>query len=104
MEQRLIELYVQRGRLRERIGSQRSQVARDLAPLGRALAGVDRARARWHHAQRWAATHPVTVTAAMVALLVWQPRRVLSAVRWGYVAWREWARVRQWLSAGIKTL
>ena len=75
MDPRLIELYVQRGRLRERIGSQRSQVARDLAPLGRALAGVDRARARWH-----------------------------QAVRWGYVSWRQWARVRQWLSDGIKTL
>ena len=34
MDPRLIELYVQRGRLRERIGSQRSQVARDSAPRG----------------------------------------------------------------------
>jgi hypothetical protein len=104
MDPRLIELYVQRGRLRERIGSQRSQVARDLAPLGRALAGVDRARAGWHQAKRWVVAHPVGVTAGMVALLVWQPRRVFRAVRWGYVSWRQWARVRQWLSDGIKTL
>lgn len=104
MDPRLIELYVQRGRLRERIGSQRSQVARDLAPLGRALVGVDRARAGWHQAQRWVVAHPVAVTAAMVALLVWQPRRVFSAARWGYVSWQQWVRVRQWLSDGIKTL
>lgn len=103
MDPRLIELYVQRGRLRERIGSQRGQVARDVAPLGRALDGVDRARVCWQHTQRWVAAHPVTVTAGVVALLVWQPRRVLRAVRWGYASWQQWVRVRQWVSDGIKT-
>lgn len=96
MDQRLIELYVQQGRLRERIGAQRLQVARELAPLGTALAGVDRARARWHQAQHWLVRHPATVTAAVVALLVWRPRPVFRILRWGFANWRQWARLRDW--------
>lgn len=99
MNQRLIELYVQRGRLRERIGAQRGQLARELAPLAGGLQALDRARWRLRQAQSWLLAHPAIVSAALVALLVWRPRSVMRAARWGYSAWRGWARLRSWLNS-----
>jgi hypothetical protein len=96
MDARQIELYVQRGRLRERISVQRGQLARELAPLSSALQTVDRTHAQLRHAQTWLVTHPAIVTAAVVALLVWRPRSVLTAVRWGYSGWLSWARLKRW--------
>jgi hypothetical protein len=96
MDARQIELYVQRGRLRERIGVQRGQLARELAPISGALQAVDRTHAQVRQAQVWLVTHPAIVAAAVVALLVWRPRSVLSAARWSYSAWRSWVRLKHW--------
>jgi hypothetical protein len=95
MDARQIELYVQRGRLRERIRVQRGQFAHELAPLSTALHAVDRTRDQVRLAQSWLLTHPAVVTAGVVALLVWRPRSVISAARWGYSAWRGWVRLKQ---------
>lgn len=100
MDQRLIELYVQRGRLRERISAQRGQLARELAPLAASFQTFDRARLWVHQAQGWLLDHPAVVAAAVVALLVWRPRSVVSAARWSFSAWRSWARLRNWLNNG----
>lgn len=102
MDDRLIELYVQRGRLRERIGVQRGQLARELAPLGSALQTVDRARTLLRQAQVWLSAHPAVVTAVVVALVVWRPRAVFRSLRWGYSAWRRWAGLRQWVNAAYR--
>lgn len=99
MNERLIELYVQRGRLRERIGVQRGQLARELAPLSSALQLLDRAAIVARQAQLWLAAHPLVVTAVVVALVVWRPRSVWRTMRWGYSTWRSWARVRAWFGA-----
>ncbi len=104
MDQRLIEIYVQRGRLRERIGTQRGQLAREMAPLGNALASVDRGRMLLHQAQLWLATHPALVTGVVVAVLVWRPRAVLRTARRTYSLWRSWSRIREWASAGLRGL
>lgn len=101
MDKRLIELYVQRGRLRERISVQRGQLARELAPLSSGLQLLDRAVIVLRRAQLWLAAHPLVVTAAVVAVVVWRPRSVWRAMRWGYSTWRSWARVRGWL--GMET-
>lgn len=103
MNERLIDLYVQRGRLRERIGAQRSQLARELAPLGSALQTVDRTRALLHQAQVWLAAHPAVVTAAVVAVLMWRPRAVFRSVRWGFLTWRRWGRLRDWMHTGLRS-
>jgi hypothetical protein len=100
MDDRLIELYVQRGRLRERIGSQRTQLARELAPLGGALQLVDRSRAVLHSARQWLTAHPGVVSVLVVAVLVWRPRAVFRSLRWGFSAWRTLHRLRQWVHAG----
>ena len=96
MDARQIDLYVQRGRLRERISAQRSQLAHDLTTISGTLQTVDRTRAQVRHAKAWLASHPAIVTATIVALLVWRPRSVLNAARWGYSVWRSWARLKQW--------
>ena len=104
MDQRLIELYVQRGRLRERIGVQRGEFARELAPLGSALNTVDRANAFLHQARLWCAANPGIVAALAVVLVVWRPRAVLRTVRWGLSTWRLWGRWRDWARAGLRIL
>lgn len=104
MDRRLIDLYVQRGRLRERIGVQRAQVARELAPLGVALQTVDRGRVLLREAQVWLVSHPVLVTTAVVTLLVWRPRAVFRTVRSGFFLWRNAARLREWASVGLRAL
>lgn len=100
MDDRLIELYVQRGRLRERIGVQRAQLARELAPLDYALQLVDQTRAVVHRTGQWLTAHPGVVSLVVVALLVWRPRAVFRSLRWGYSAWRSWTRLRAWMHAG----
>jgi hypothetical protein len=102
MDARLVELYVERGRLRERISMQRGQLARELAPVGEALHTVDRARAALHRAGLWMAAHPGVVIATGVAVVVWKPRAVLRTARWGFSMWRNWAQWREWVRAGLK--
>lgn len=97
MDDRLIELYVQRGRLRERIGAQRELVARELAPLATALGLADQGMAWFHRAKAYVMAHPAVVSAVVVAVLVWRPRWLFRAVRWGFVGWRGW---RAWRDKG----
>ena len=100
MDDRLIELYVQRGRLRERIGVQRMQLALELAPLGSALQLMDRGRDVLHQAGQWMLTHPAVLSALVVAVMVWRPRVVFRTLRWGYTTWRNWAWLRTLWRAG----
>lgn len=102
MDPRLTELSLARARLRGRIGAQREQLARDLAPLAQALHTVDRAQGRYHQALDWLRAHPGLVTAAVTALAVWRPRGAVRALRWGLVAWRQGRRLQAWARAGFK--
>ncbi len=104
MDPRLVELYVERGRLRERIGIQRGQVAVALAPVSKALHAVDRLRVLMHQAQTWLTANPGVVVAAAVAVVVWRPRRMLRTVLWGFSAWRSLGRWRQWVRIGMRAL
>lgn len=104
METRLVELYVERGRLRERIRMQRGELARELAPVAATLHSMDSARAWLHRAGQWMAAHPGVVVAAAVAVVVWKPRAVLRTGRWALSAWRNWAHWRSWIRAGLKVL
>ncbi len=97
MDQRLIELHVARGRLHERIGAQRAQLARELAPLTGTLHAIDRAQARYQRVRAWMAAHPLAVSAIVVALVVWRPRSVVRSLRWGLSTWRRWHQVRNWM-------
>lgn len=104
MDPRLIELYVERGRLRERITLQRGQLAHELAPLVQAMHTMDRTRALLQQARLWIAAHPGVVAAVAVAVFIWKPRTVFRAARWGFTTWRSWARWRDWARIGLKVL
>lgn len=97
MNDHLIELYVARGRLRERISMQRNQLAQDLAPLVGGLELLDKGRSVAQQVRSWMTRHPAIVSTLLVAVLVWRPRIVLRSVRWGYGAWRKWTTLRDWM-------
>lgn len=103
MDKRLVDLYVQRGRLRERIGVERVQFAHELAPLGEVLHSVDRARALLHRTGLWISAHPGIVAAAAVVVVVWKPRAVIRSARWGFTIWRNWAQWREWARTGLRS-
>mgnify|MGYP000234513830 CR=1 FL=1 len=102
MDARLVELYIERGRLRERIGAQRAQLAQELKPLGEALDAVDRARALLHRAGLWMVANPGIVAAVGVAVLVWRPRAVLRTAGKGLYVWRNWKQWRDWVRVGLR--
>lgn len=104
MDAKLVELYVKRGRLRERIGTQRVQLTLELAPLGNALRTVDRTRALLHQARLWMFANPGVVAAVGVALVIWRPRTVWRSARYGFGVWRNWSRWRGWLRVGLRVL
>ncbi len=104
MDPRLVELYVERGRLRERIGVQRVQLAHTLAPVGKALHTVDRTRVLVQRAQQWIMANPGVVAAVAVAVVVWRPRSILRSVRWGFSIWRSWGRWRDWARIALRAL
>lgn len=104
MDRRLIELYVQRGRLRERIGVQRGQLARELAPVGTALQTVDRGVLLLRQARTWVAAHPTLVTTVIVAVAIWRPRAVWRVARNAFSLWRNWSQIREWTQRGLRAL
>ena len=104
MDAKLVELYVQRGRLHERIVAQRAQLARELVPVHDVLDKVDRARALLQRLRLWMTANPGLVAAAAVALVIWRPRALMRSARWGFLAWRTWSRWRDWLRIGLSAL
>lgn len=102
MPSRQIELAVQRGRLQERIASQRAVLAAQAVPIAEALAGIDRAIAAGRSGVAYVKRHPGQAGAAVALLAALRPRRVW---RWGQralVGWSLWRKLRSRLeSAGF---
>ena len=90
MDDRLIDLYVQRGRLRERIGAQRVLLARDLAPMAATLSVADQGLAWVRRAKAYVQRRPGVVAAVVVALTIWRPRWMWRSLRWAWLGWRIW--------------
>ncbi|MCB1932807.1 MAG: YqjK-like family protein [Candidatus Accumulibacter sp.] len=95
MNQALIDLAVERGRLLERISNQRQMLRRELQPVGNALHGADRAVATVRKGSRYIKDHPEMVGVGVAVLIVVQPRRVWRWTKRGYFAWRTWRTLRQ---------
>ena len=104
MDKQLIELYVKRGRLRERISAQRGELARELVPVSHALQSVDRGAQRLRQARAWAAQHPTLITAAIVAVVVMRPRMLWRVARRAFSLWRNWSQVKEWTRLGMRVL
>lgn len=100
MNRQLDELLLRRGRLIERIASQREVLRHDFVPVGHALGKVDTAVAAVHSAAASVRRHPVMASAA-VAVLFWAKGK--SLLRWGgkaFSLWQSWrliqASVAEW--------
>ncbi len=94
MQQRLIELQLQRGRLLERIASQRHDLAQAGAPVAHALHFGDRVTDWINRGKRFLLAHPVAVGAAVVVLVVVRPAGVVRWTRRGFTLWRTWTTLR----------
>ena len=95
MHDRLIELHQQRGRLLERIGTQRAALARQIAPLQHTFNLPDRIAATARRARDTVRAHPLVMTTAIVALVVLRPMQLLRWTQRGLLAWKTWRTMRR---------
>ena len=94
MQQRLIELHQQRGRLLERISVQRNALSQHLVPLDRALDVGDRMASMVQDTKAFVLRHPLAIAAVVVTIVVLKPGTVLRWSQRGLLAWRTWRTVR----------
>ncbi len=94
MQQRLIDLELQRGRLLERIDQQRRTLAVQVQPVSRALHVGDRLADWFAQCRQFALQYPLAVAAAVGIVIVLRPAVVLRWSRRGLLAWRTWGAVR----------
>ena len=97
MNHHLADLYVQQGRLLERIAVQRAELKRQLLPVQRTAQRVDAALALLQRALRVLRNHPLSVAAALVGLVLLKPERAWAWGKRGLFLWRSWQRLRRWL-------
>ena len=94
MQQRLIELQLQRGRLLERIANQRHDLAQAGAPVAFALHVGDRISDWIDRGKRFSLAHPVAVGLAVLVLVVLRPTGAVRWTRRGFMLWRTWTTFR----------
>ncbi|MBK1680321.1 YqjK-like family protein [Rhodocyclus tenuis] len=99
MNDRLIDIGVRRGRLLERIASQRAAIGSDLAPVRDALRATDRAVVLLRSAADTLRRHPAMVLAGVAIFIALKPRRLWRWGRRAFVVWRSWRFLRQRLAA-----
>ena len=95
MNQQLIEIGIRRGRLIERIATQRESLGQRVQPVRRSLKLADRVLALVRSGSSYLKNHPGTVAAVITVWVALKPRR---AWRWGrraFVAWRTWRTLRE---------
>ena len=95
MNQELIDLAIERGRLIERISNQRQLLGQQLQPLGAGLATADRAIASVRQGCAYVKQHPEMVAIGVAVLVVLQPRRVWRWSQRVFFVWRTWRMLRK---------
>lgn len=104
MNQQLIDIGVRRGRLIERIASQRIQLGQQLQPVADALNVVDRRIASVRSGIGYLRQHPGIVVAAVALLAIVKPRRAWRWAKRGLIAWQTWRSLSARLTAfGLRT-
>ncbi|EXI74377.1 MAG: hypothetical protein AW07_01919 [Candidatus Accumulibacter sp. SK-11] len=98
VNQELIDLAVERGRLLERISSQRQLLAQQLQPVGAAMGAADRVVASARRCGDYLKRHPELVATSVAVLVILRPSRVWRWGRRGFFAWRTWRMLRRELS------
>ncbi len=94
MQQRQIELQLQRGRLLERIAHQRDTLGQQTEPVVRVLHVGERVADIAEQCKRTVIENPLTSAAVLGALVVIRPRAVLRWTQRGFIAWRSWNTLR----------
>lgn len=92
--QRLVHLAEKRGRLRERIATQRATLAQQMVPIEQALDRADQAIALGRSGVDYVKHHPGQVGAAFALLAILKPRRVWRWGRRAFFAWGFWRKAR----------
>ncbi|EXI67327.1 MAG: hypothetical protein AW08_02162 [Candidatus Accumulibacter adjunctus] len=98
MKQEQIDLAVERGRLLERISSQRQLLTQQLQPLGDAMATADRVVAGARQCGDYLKRHPELVATGVAVLVILRPSRVWRWSSRAFLAWRTWRMLRRELS------
>ncbi|HRI91581.1 MAG TPA: YqjK-like family protein [Accumulibacter sp.] len=98
MNQELIDIAVERGRLIERISNQRQILARDLQPVAESLHTADRAIISVRQGAAYLNQHPEIVAVGVAVLIVVKPGRVWRWSKRGYFAWRALSALRRQLT------
>ena len=88
MNHQLTELHVRRGRLLERIATQRAMLSYDAVPVSISLDKVDRVLARVQSATNYVKQHPGIAGLALAILLALRTKRVWRWSRRAFIAWR----------------
>jgi hypothetical protein len=101
MNKSLIELHQQRGRLIERITSQRATLTRELAPLQAASDAGSRVLALLRGGVQYLKSHPLPVVLVVLTLVLLKPRRAWRWAGRGLFLWRSWRVLRAWLPASL---
>jgi hypothetical protein len=86
----LNELHLRRGRLLERIATQRAALRRDAQPVYAALYKTDRVLARVRAAVDYVKQHPSIAALGVAALFFMKGNRVWRLAKRGFIAWRVW--------------
>jgi len=97
MNSRLVDLYLQQGRLLERIAVQRADLRRQLAPIARSAQRADAALTVLQQSIQTLRRHPLTVAAALTLVILLKPRRAWAWGVRGLWLWRQWQRLQPWL-------
>lgn len=101
MNKSLVELHQQRGRLLERIASQRTTLARQLVPLQNASDAGSRVFALLRGGVQYLKSHPLPVLLAMAALVLLKPRRAWRGLQGGLLLWHRWRVLRAWVPTSL---
>ncbi len=102
MSKPLAELYLERGRLLERIVHQRVVVAQHLMPVQHALDVGQKFLTLWLQGVAYVKARPWLVAVALVTVLVVKPRRVLPWALRGVGLWRGWRALQAAIPLGLR--
>lgn len=99
MNHQLNDLYVRRGRLLERIATQRVDLSREAQPVRAVLGTADHLLGYARVAANYVLQHPGIAALALAALFITKPRRVWRWTKRAFFAWQTWRTVRTRLRA-----
>jgi hypothetical protein len=103
MNRRLNELHLRRGRLLERIATQRASLGRDTLPVRASLYRADRLIGGVRSVADYLKQHPSVMGLAVAALFIIKRDRAWRWAKRGFFAWRTWRLVRdKFLEFGLR--